>query len=223
MVSLNSLVFMMASAAVASTRAAALASGSSLPTERDTSWQLGPVLATVDDCYTQLPTTAMAREARSEVRDLNTIPKPWASICAIKNFVYENKRGKEEINPPHFQVPARDSLCCPRALPSRAWFYRYVWSVCEANSILFEHFIPKHGHEYVPPGGQRGWRLRPGGIQYEQLTLLEMFSADRQNFHVRIVLLPRKLKFKVQTVSVPLQLGNGFKLWFWRKTLAAKD
>ncbi|KAJ7351467.1 hypothetical protein DFH08DRAFT_957782 [Mycena albidolilacea] len=57
-------------------------------------------------------------------------------------------------------------------------------------AMIFCRFIKNHGDEYVPPVGRRGWRLGEGGIGYEQLRLLEVFSEDGENFHARMGVVP---------------------------------
>ncbi|KAJ7828460.1 hypothetical protein B0H14DRAFT_3718801 [Mycena olivaceomarginata] len=59
-------------------------------------------------------------------------------------------------------------------------------------AIMFGRFINNHGDEYVPPVGRRGWRLGEGGIGYEQLRLLEVFSEDGENFHARMGVVPSR-------------------------------
>ncbi|KAF8142248.1 hypothetical protein K438DRAFT_1995231 [Mycena galopus ATCC 62051] len=73
---------------------------------------------------------------------------------------------------------------------TRQYLTRKAFTKQIAN--LFKLFIEKHSSEYVPPTGRRGWRLGPGGIMLEQLRLLEVFSADGENYHVRMgVVAPR--------------------------------
>ncbi|KAF7332919.1 hypothetical protein MVEN_02397800 [Mycena venus] len=124
-------------------------------------------------------------------------------------------------------IPAGDSHCCARppavarlvftwpdypntrvskqlALKDDGMEYNTRGAFAKQIAVLFEHLIQKHGHEYVPPVGRRGWRLGPGGIQYEQLRLLEIFSADGQNFHARMGVVPPHIGTSVARDAVLL-------------------
>ncbi|KAJ7173183.1 hypothetical protein C8R46DRAFT_1031554 [Mycena filopes] len=61
-------------------------------------------------------------------------------------------------------------------------------------AAAFKRFVAKCENEpYVlPPGRTRGWRLGKGGIAFDQLRLLEVFSVDGREFHARMGVVPPK-------------------------------
>ncbi|KAJ6458340.1 hypothetical protein C8R47DRAFT_1227085 [Mycena vitilis] len=71
-------------------------------------------------------------------------------------------------------------------------------------AVLFEKFVRRFSEEYVPPRERNGWRLGPGGIRYEQLRLLEIFSEDGYEFYARMAVAPAPLGTLFSADAIPI-------------------